>query len=325
MSVDVDLLQQELAERAAAIDDALAAELAGGTPRYLHEAGYHLVAAGGKRLRPAILLLFAEALDPEGEPEDRLPAAMAVELIHTLSLIHDDIVDDDALRRGVPSVHVAWDQSTGIVAGDLLYARAFELVQSADAPAEARLACSATLARACRQLCEGQARDMALPGRRAVTEEEYLQTVAAKTGALFEAAAEIGTVLGGGDDDAMAAATSFGRSLGTAFQLHDDVLDVTGSRTLLGKPIGSDLEGGKLTLVTIHAQRNGVDVSPSRMAREDVETVRAELEAAGSLDYVRETADRYLNQALAALEALPAGPARDVLTDIAVYAVERER
>lgn len=324
MSVDVDLLQQELAERAAAIDDALEAELAGGTPRYLHEATDHLVAAGGKRLRPAILLLFAESLDPDGEPGARLPAAMAVELVHTLSLIHDDIVDDDDLRRGVPSVHVAWDRSTGIVAGDLLYARAFELVQAADAPAEARLACSATLARACQRLCEGQARDMALPGRPTVTEREYRRTVEDKTGALFAAAAELGAILGG-DERVSAAATSFGRALGTAFQLRDDVLDVTGSADLLGKPIGSDLAGGKLTLVTIHAQRNGVDVSPGRVAREGVEAVRADLRAAGSLDYVQHEADRAKDRALAALEALPPGPARDVLADVTAYAVERER
>lgn len=324
MSADVDL-GGALRERAASVDAALADELSGGSPGYLHEAARHLVEAGGKRLRPVLLLLVAEAVGPDGDDRDRLPAAVAVELIHTLSLIHDDIVDEDDLRRGVPSVHVAWDGPTGIVAGDLLYARAFDLVSEANAPAEARLACIRVLAGACRALCEGQARDMALPGRGEVREEEYLRTVEAKTGALFAAAAEIGAVLGGDDRAVAAAASSFGRSLGTAFQLHDDVLDVTGSTDVLGKPAGSDLTAGKPTLVTIHAGRQGVEVSPRRASDGGIEGVRADLEAAGSIDYVQRTAGGYVERASADLEALPASRARDTLADLATFAVERER
>lgn len=324
MSADVDLWTA-LERRTGPVDDVLAAELSGGRLRYLYEAARHLVEAGGKRLRPAILLLTAEAVDPDGDNRDRLPAAAAVELVHTLSLIHDDIVDDDAFRRGVPSVHVAWDRPTGIVAGDLLYARAFELVADANAPAGARLASTRVLARACRRLSEGQARDMAHPDRGHATEAAYLKTVESKTGALFEAAAEMGAILGGGDDRAVRAAASFGRSLGTGFQLQDDVLDVSGSTDILGKPVGSDLQTGTVTLVTIHARRHDVDVSPRRMEDGGFDEFRADLEDAGSLEYVRGVAERYVERALADLDAIPSSPARDTLADLAAHAVARER
>lgn len=324
MSVDVDLLAA-LERRAQPVDEMLTSILSTGTPGYLYQASRHLVGAGGKRIRPAVLLLVAEALEPDGDDADRLPAAVAVELVHTLSLIHDDIVDDDGLRRGVPSVHVAWDRPTGIVAGDLLYAIAFDLVADSNAPAEERLACSRTLAQACQRLSEGQARDMARRGYEGPTEEAYLRTVADKTGALFAAAAEMGAILGGGDEEAVAAAGSFGRSLGTAFQLRDDVLDVVGSADVLGKPIGSDLETGTVTLVTIHARRQGVDVSPGRAEASGLEEFRADLEDAGSLTYVSQMAQRYVDRAMADLEALPPTSARDTLAALASYAIERER
>lgn len=318
-------LEAALADRTVAVEAALERELAGGDPSALHAAGRHLVQAGGKRLRPGLLLLAAEAVDPDRDLAGLLPAAVAVELVHTLSLIHDDVIDNDDLRRGVPSVHVAWDQSTAIVAGDLLYARAFELAGETDASAETRLACTATLARACRRLSEGQARDLRLAHTGDGREDEYLRTIADKTGALFEAAMAIGARLAGGNEREVAAAAAYGRALGMAFQLHDDVLDVTGSTAQLGKPVGSDLTGGKPTLVTIHAQGEGVEVTPRRADAEGIDQCRARLEAAGSIDYVQQAADRHVAMALDELETLPASSARATLAELARFAVERER
>lgn len=321
----VEELEAEIRDRTVAIDAALERELAGGSPRSLHEAGRHLVRAGGKRLRPGLLLLAAEAVDPNGSLEGRLPAAVAIELVHTLSLIHDDVIDDDDLRRGVPSVHVAWNQSTAIVAGDLLYARAFELVGQTSAPPETRLECTRVLARACQRLCEGQARDLALTHDGPEGEAEYLRTVAEKTGALFAAATEIGARLAGDDAAVAAALARYGESLGMAFQLHDDVLDVTATTDALGKPVGSDLTGGKPTLVTIHARQQGVDVRPQEADADGLECCRARLEDAGSIEYVGREADRHVASALDALEAVPASPARATLGELARFAVRRER
>lgn len=325
MAVNADL-EGVLEERAAAIDAALDRELSGGAPTYMHEACRHLVEAGGKRLRPVILLLAAQAVDPECGDRDLLPAAVAVEFVHTLSLIHDDIIDDDDLRRGVPAVHETWDRSTAIVAGDLLYARAFELVTRVEVAASARLEAAQLLADACRELSEGQSLDMTLYGRgEPPTEEEYLRIIEEKTGSLFAAAAEMGVRLAGGDDEQARAADAYGRALGVAFQLQDDVLSVTGSTEVLGKPVGSDLVDGKTTLVTIHAQQHGVDISPESVAARGLEDCRAELEEAGSLDYVDRQASRYVGRALSALEAFEPSSARANLAEIAKFAAERER
>lgn len=316
-------LEAALEELTEVVDDALMATLAGGSPTYLHAASRHLVDAGGKRLRPVLVLLVAEAVDPAGTLERRLPAAVAVELVHTLSLIHDDVIDDDDLRRGVESVHAEWDRPTAIVAGDLLYARAFELVASADLSAETRLDYTRVLARACRRLCEGQALDMRLSSEEELDEATYLRAVEGKTGALFEAAAEIGARVAGGEETDVAAAIGYGRALGTAFQLHDDVLDITRSTEAIGKPAGSDLNGGKPTLVTIHAAGQGIPPVSERSG--DLDSYRRDLEAAGSLEYVREEADRYAAEAVSRLDGLPSSSATEHLADIARYAVDRTR
>lgn len=314
-----------LEDRLQAVDSVLEEQLAGGDPPYLHDAARHLVEAGGKRLRPIVLLLFADAVDPELDDGAVVPAAAAVELVHTLSLIHDDIIDADDLRRGVPSVHTSWDEPTGIVAGDLLFAQAFSLVSRAEAPPAVTVECTRVLADACEHLSEGQARDMALSDHEGVSEEVYLQTIADKAGALFAASAEMGARLAGGDETVAAGAAGFGRAVGTAFQLHDDVLDVTGSTAHLGKPVGSDLTGGKPTLVSAHGAANGVDVTPKRASDGGTDTCRDDLESAGSLEYVNRLANRHVGRALSALEVVPRTSARQRLADIAAFAVERRR
>lgn len=325
MAANVDLVD-DLEERTATVNAALDRELAGGSPRYLYDACRHLVEAGGKRLRPVLLLLVAETVDPDGELDGYLPAAVAVELVHTLSLIHDDIINDDDLRRGVPSVHTAWDRSTGLVAGDLLYARAFDLVTRVEAPPATQLEAVRRLAGACRSLSEGQALDMTLDGEGGPpSEEEYLRIVEEKTGALFAAAAEIGALLAGGDDMEVDAASDYGRALGTAFQLRDDVLDIAGTTDVLGKSVGRDLLAGKATLVSIHAEGHDVDVTPGRVDVKGVGVCLDDLEDAGSLDYVERRAQRYVGRALSALEAFEPSEARGTLAELAKFAVERER
>ena len=164
----------------------------------LNKASAHLLAAGGKRLRPAVVMLAADAVRPNSS-SDLMPAALALELTHTFTLIHDDIMDDDTLRRGVPTVHSRWDMPTGILAGDVLYARAFEFLMRANAPDESRVRAVTMLATACAELCQGQHMDMSFEKRDDVDEGEYLEMVRKKTGVLYAAAAGIGGILAGGN------------------------------------------------------------------------------------------------------------------------------
>lgn len=316
-------LDAALARRAELIDDALAERLGPRRPARLYEAAAHLFDAGGKRLRPILVLLVAEACGDEridDADHGHVPAAVAVELVHTLSLIHDDIIDEDALRRGVPSVHDAWDRSTGILAGDLLYARALDVLLETRAPAERIEACSDVLVRSCRRLCEGQATDVEQTGREDVTEESYREMVEGKTGALFACAAEMGAILGGGGESVRLEAAAYGRRMGIAFQLYDDLLDVTTASSTLGKTHGSDLREGKQTLLLIHARQQGAEID---VEEHGVEHVVEVLEATGSIEYVRGRADDHVAVAKDHLRALPRCRARELLAELANRTVDR--
>ena len=177
-------------------------ELAVITPDNLQEASIYLTKAGGKMLRPALTLISAEAVG--GNKEDALKTAAALELIHTFSLIHDDIMDDDDMRRGMPSVHKVWDEPVAILAGDTLFSKAFEMVIASKEenahPANVANAL-ATVADACVKICEGQASDMSFEGNFDVKEEEYSEMIFKKTGALIAAATKAGAIMGGADDE----------------------------------------------------------------------------------------------------------------------------
>ncbi|MFB6354794.1 MAG: polyprenyl synthetase family protein [Halobacteriales archaeon] len=333
----LDALEPRRAAVNAALDEALPVT----PPERLYEASRHLLEAGGKRLRPAIVLLAAEAVadvepgsrdyrafpDADGRPVDVMTGAMAVEVVHLFTLIHDDIMDDDDLRRGVPAVHRAYDLETAILAGDTLYSTAFEILLDAGTPPERTTRGLRLLARTCTEICEGQAYDVGFESRSDVGLEEYDEMVRLKTAVLFGAAAAVPAVLLGADDAAVDALRSYGVKVGRAFQIHDDVLDLTVSSDALGKRRGSDLVEGKRTLITVHASQQGVDVDgllpDGEVSDDDIDEAVAALEAAGSLDYARERAHDLAADGVAELEALPANAARDRLEDLGVYLVER--
>src|SRR5512137_1111436 len=189
----------------------------------LNRASAHLLAAGGKRLRPAVVMLAADAVKP-GSSDELLDAALALEITHTFTLIHDDIMDDDNLRRGVQTVHTKWDMPTGILAGDVLYARAFEYICLTTATDAAKVRAVTMLAKACADICAGQHMDMSFEHRNDVAESEYLEMVRKKTGVLYAAAAGIGAVLAGGSAVQVKALYTFGINIGTAFQIQDDLI-----------------------------------------------------------------------------------------------------
>ena len=290
----------------------------------LNKAAAHLLAAGGKRLRPAVVLLAADAVK-SGSSDDLLPAALALEITHTFTLVHDDIMDEDTLRRGVQTVHTKWDMPTGILAGDLLYARAFEFLCLSRGTEEAKIRAVSMLARACADLCEGQILDMSFEKRTDVNESEYLEMVRKKTGVLYAAAAGIGGILAGGNPRQVDALYAFGLNTGVAFQIQDDIIDLLTPSEKSGKDQASDLREGKQTLLMIRARDKGLDLSKYRreLTAEDIRSAIDELTRAGVIDEVKDMARKLVADSNRHLAILPASKERQLLMDIGEFFVTR--
>jgi geranylgeranyl diphosphate synthase type I len=278
----------------------------------LAKASAHLLTAGGKRLRPAMLFLSAESVR-KGSAFELMPAALAVELIHSFTLIHDDIMDQDAERRGVPTVHTLWDEPTAILAGDVLYARAFEFLCQSPAPDNARVRAISLLARTCAEICDGQHQDMVFESKEEVTEVEYLEMVRKKTGSLYAAAASMGAILAGAKPMQADALYQFGLTTGIAFQIQDDLIDLTVPTSVSGKDRGSDLREGKKTLIAIRAQEKGIELPRGNLSEEEVNRVVEELTGAGVIADVRGTAERILGTGKACLGVVPGSPEKQLL------------
>jgi geranylgeranyl diphosphate synthase type I len=290
----------------------------------LNKASAHLLAAGGKRLRPAVVMLAADAVNP-GSSDEILHAALALEVTHTFTLVHDDIMDDDTLRRGVQTVHTKWDMPTGILAGDVLYARAFEHICMANAKDEAKVRAVTMLAKACAEICEGQHMDMSFEHRSDVDAGEYMEMVRKKTGVLYAAAAGIGAVLAGGNTVQVKALYNFGLNTGVAFQIQDDLIDLLTPAEKSGKDQASDLREGKQTLLMIKAREKGLDLSKYRreLSPADIQEAIKELTAAGVIDEVKLVATDLVSASNKHLSVLPASKERQLLMDIGEFFVTR--
>ena len=290
----------------------------------LNKASAHLLAAGGKRLRPAVVLLAADAVK-RGSSPDVLPAALALELTHTFTLIHDDIMDEDTLRRGVPTVHTKWDMPTGILAGDVLYARAFEFICMSQATDNAKVRAVSMLARTCADICLGQHMDMSFSHRNDIDEFEYLEMVKKKTGVLYAAAAGIGAVLAGGSAVQAKALYLFGLNTGIAFQIQDDLIDLLTPAEKSGKNRASDLREGKQTLIMIKAREKGIDLQKYRrdLSDTDIDAAIKELTDAGVIDDVKKMATDLIAESNKHLSLLPPSKERQLLMDIGEFFVTR--
>jgi geranylgeranyl pyrophosphate synthase len=285
-----------------------------------------LVLAGGKRLRPRLALLaFAacggkpERLDdaPSGPYQAVIAAAAAFELIHTASLVHDDIIDQSPLRRGRPTLHVAYGISHALVAGDFLFTRGFGL--------SGRLGSDviAVTEEACARLAEGEVMEQRLLAEE-VDEERYLTIIIKKTAEPIRACAKAGALIAGAPADVVEALGNYGIEVGIAFQIADDVLDIAGDPAQTGKAVGQDAKTGVLTLPAGVA---GSDAATFReMARtSDPEELRRLLEAAGAIGKARAVAMKYVERAKGRLDVLPASPAKAELIALADSVVERRK
>jgi geranylgeranyl diphosphate synthase type I len=290
----------------------------------LGKASAHLLLAGGKRLRPALLLLSADAVR-KGSSIDVMPAALALELTHSFTLIHDDIMDADAVRRGVPTVHTRWDEPTAILAGDVLFASAFEFIALADTPDNVKVRAVSMLARTCVEICEGQHMDISFESRDDVLEGEYLRMVERKTGVLYAAAAGIGAILAGGNPAHVEALYNYGRGIGMAFQIQDDIIDLVAPADVSGKDRASDLREGKKTLISIKALEKGFDLSEYRRELSDAEidAVIGKLEDLGVIGEVRDTARELISTGKQRISILPDTEEKQLLMDIADHFLAR--
>ncbi|MCC7564519.1 MAG: polyprenyl synthetase family protein, partial [Methanobacterium sp.] len=287
-------------------------------PESLRQASEHLVKAGGKKLRPSLAVLSALAVG--GQVQCALKTGAAVELIHTFSLIHDDIMDQDDKRRGKPSVHILWGEPMAILAGDTLFSEAYATVMSSEEDGvspDKILPALQTLVDSCVKICEGQALDMGFAGRLDVTEEEYLLMIYKKTAALIAAATKAGAILGGGTAEQVEALSEYGRLIGMAFQIQDDYLDVASSEEELGKPVGSDIVEGKMTLLVVHALAKADESDRERLLTileeegdENVSEAVEIMEKYGSIQYTWKLAQEDVKQAKQLLNILDDSPAR---------------
>lgn len=226
----------------------------------------HPIKAGGKRIRPALLLLACEMVG--GDSKKAVPAAASIELLHTFTLVHDDIMDHDLERRGKPTVHAIWGEEMGIIVGDTLYSIAFRAMMDLKRKGISDslvLKAVEELIRANAELHEGQILDMLNSKKEYVSEGEYLRMVGKKTGALLESSLRIGAIVGGGSESQINALGNFGMDLGVAFQIKDDILGLTADERELGKPVGSDICEGKRSLPVLHAIAHSSDADRQKL------------------------------------------------------------
>jgi len=282
--------------------------------------GHYIVDAGGKRLRPVVVLLSALANGYQGAAH--IEMATVIEFIHTATLLHDDVVDVASLRRGRQTANAQWGNAPSVLVGDFLYSRAFQMmVEIADMPI------MSVMANATNVISEGEVQQMANAGNPEISEEIYRQVIYRKTAKLFEAAAQVGAGLAGTGQDAM---TVYGKHLGMAFQIADDVLDYQGDIEVTGKNIGSDLAEGKMTLPLIFARDNAEpeDASLIRKAIADktadnFSAILMVVNASGGLSYSRQQAAKEVQFAKQALIELPDGIYKNTLLDLAEFSISR--
>lgn len=318
----LDALRALVAEDMAAADKRVRAELKSDVA-LINQLGEYLVAAGGKRLRPLVVLLAARACGAQGPRHIELAAI--IEFIHTATLLHDDVVDGSELRRGRDTANAVWGNPASVLTGDFLYSRAFQMMVKVDDMRVMQVMADAT-----NRIAEGEVMQLLNCHDPDTTEARYTEVIHRKTATLFEAGARLGAVVAKRPAAEEQALADYGRHLGVAFQLIDDVLDYSATAEEMGKNIGDDLAEGKPTLPLIHALQHadGQERALLRKAVEEggldhVKEVIRIVTRGGALDYTRERAHEESRLARECLKALPPSAYRAALEELAEFAVAR--
>ncbi|MFZ4833931.1 octaprenyl diphosphate synthase [Rouxiella sp. Mn2063] len=316
----IDLTEKDMAAVNATILEQLNSDVA-----LINQLGHYIISGGGKRIRPMIAVLAAKALDYSGNKH--VTVAALIEFIHTATLLHDDVVDESDMRRGKATANAAFGNAASVLVGDFIYTRAFQMMTDLES-----MPVLALMAKAVNVIAEGEVLQLMNCNDPDITEEIYMQVIYSKTARLFEAAAQSSAMLAGGNEQQIVALQDYGRYLGTAFQLIDDLLDYDADGETLGKNTGDDLNEGKPTLPLLHAMKHG-DPEQSAMIRQAIEQgngrhllepVLAAMHQWGSLEYTRTRAEEEADKAIAALQILPESPHRIALETLAHIAVKRD-
>ena len=304
-------------------------------PKVLYHAARHIIDAGGKRLRPFLVLKTCSLVG--GTEQDAIPTASSMEMLHTFTLLHDDIMDQDEKRRGVPSVHTKFGVPIAIVAGDLLFAKVFEAITKntdhKNVKPQRILQILQELSEATIVLCEGQTRDMLFEDKETVTEAEYFEMIDGKTAALFETSARCGGIIGGASKTQVKRLGEFGRYAGIAFQVIDDILALTADEKVLKKPVGNDIREGKRTLMVVYAlkkanktQRQKIleTLGNQKASAEQIKETIVLLHSLGAISYAKKMADKYITKSKKALAKFPECPDKEDLLSLADLIFDRQ-
>lgn len=304
------------------VDRVIAQRLTTSVP-LVGQISHYIIASGGKRLRPALLLLVCGALSYTGA--QRFNLAAVVELIHTATLLHDDVVDESTMRRGRPTANENFGNPASVLVGDFLHTRAFQMMVDTGSMRVMEILSEAT-----NVIAEGEVQQLINMHDASLDEQGYLRVIRSKTAKLFEASAQLGAVLASSPSPIEAACATYGQALGTAFQIIDDVLDYDGSAAEMGKNIGDDLREGKATLPLIAAMQRGTPEQAAvvRQAIEEgstaaLDTVVSIVKTTGALDVARAAAQAEAQRAMDALQQLPDNDYRTSLLQLAAQLLER--
>lgn len=291
----------------------------------IRKVGEYVLSSGGKRVRPAVLLLAARLCEYQGT--QAIPLASVVEFIHTATLLHDDVVDSAILRRGLASANTLWGNEASVLIGDFLFSKSFSLMVAAGSLDVLRVMSKATTV-----IAEGEVMQLLYTGEVDLTEDQYIEVVRAKTAVLLSAACQCGAILGEVSPEQEQALADFGMEMGIAFQLMDDILDYTASEEEFGKSIGHDLEEGKLTLPLIHALRGcskeereavAAIIEKDEVTPEDFRLVSGLVQTYGGIEYTVEKARACVASCARHLACFPANNCKTALLDLAEYVVTR--
>ncbi|MDR0217592.1 MAG: octaprenyl diphosphate synthase [Enterobacteriaceae bacterium] len=290
----------------------------------INQLGYYIISGGGKRIRPMIAVLVGKALGYEGEKHTKVAAL--IEFIHTATLLHDDVVDESDMRRGKATANAIYGNAASVLVGDFIYTRSFQMMTDLNSMRVLKLMSDAT-----NVIAEGEVMQLMNCNDPDISEDDYMRVIYSKTARLFEVAAHSSAILSGATPEQEVALRDYGRYLGTAFQLIDDLLDYDSDDNTLGKKTGDDLNEGKPTLPLLHAMNHGTP-EQSALIRQAIEqgngrhlldTVLTTMKQCGSLDYTRQRAEEEADKAISALHVLEDSPYKAALVGLAHIAVQR--
>lgn len=302
-----------------------------GKPTNLYEAARYLIEHGGKRLRPYLVLKSCQLVG--GSASQAMPAASAIEMIHNFTLVHDDIMDNDEVRHGVPTVHTEYGIPVGILAGDLLFSKAFEVISNSSLiPMEVGISLVATLSKSCSDVCEGQVLDISMAQSKAIpTESEYITMVEKKTSSLFVASCAMGAISANTNKSDVNRLSIYGKNLGVGFQIIDDLIGVIGDPRVTKKPVGNDIREGKKSLPILLAIKTATGKEKktilkafgnASISKRDVESAVDVISSLGIEETVRRKASHHLETARRSISGYN-NPAREDLLSLLDFVVER--